>query len=87
MLKLRVMLPGSMPRRLLCWFPIADTLCFLMIWHEYSTNPASYASHRSHQPIADSQGVAWEKFSLKWKSTQMGESMNARLGIVFNSGC
>ena len=25
------------------------------------------------------------KFSPKWKSTQMSETLNARLGIVFNS--
>ena len=38
-----------------------------------------------NQPIADPQGVAAEKFSLKWESTQLGETLNAKLGIVFNS--
>ena len=85
MFKLRLMFPGSMPCRCLSWSPITDPLCSWIIWHEYSTEPASCASHRSHRPIADPQGVAAEKFSLKWESTQLGETLNAKLGIVFNS--
>ena len=67
MFKLRLMFPGSMPCRFLSWSPITDPLCSWIIWHEYLTKPASYASHRSHQPVADSQGVAAENFPQNGK--------------------
>ena len=93
---LSVLTQFSCACRFLSWSPITDPLCSWIIWHEYLTKPASYASHRSHQPVADWRicdniiSFGWSccepapsKFSLSKILTRINTKKQYKLGLIY----